>query len=632
MGLYADLPLESTQNTIRLMRLQPGKDRSSPLIAELFVVSLDTNPQYAAISYCWGPPTVTRRLTCNNTMVDIRENLGLALANIRSISRLPTWVDQICVNQANIPERTAQVALMKRIYSQAIETFVYLGEPDSDVSEEACRVLETLRIPVASKIDMESKENSCKQIFQTRATAIKVAVQHPRLTKRLYNKDVTRAIDEWAHRSYFSRKWVIQEMALSRSLICLLGSHRFEWNLLYMAMTIECSKLPGVLGDGYVRVVWLSDLILGYHEGIPYSLLLLLYYSRFFKATDPRDNVFALLGAASDSNDFPKPDYGVAVEQLYHEVSRCFIQQGKGFLMLHLVGIRSTDNGLPSWVVDWRDLDTFYHSKYFASFRAGGTDGQMKLIDDAAIIRVSGTIVDRVVAIANPFDAEMNLWERLAQYIEDCTSAFEGFFEKGLGKLAIQKELASLISFEMKFNDKDPDREWFMFDEDYCDFMGCMDLDALDSTTSGQLALMDYRFLLNKFELWLSKTGQRIGIGGMSRFCQKLRLDETSKNLAEDAIANTIAKSNAEETFLHFNFFKPTTRPIMTRNRRLGLAPVLTQKDDVVCVIFGASAPFILRPAGDGTYKIVGEAYVQGIMFEETLKDDRYPTTEVLIR
>lgn len=631
MGLYEDVPVLSTEQTIRLTRFRPANHRSDPLVVDVFPVSLNTNPQYACLSYCWGSSTRTIPLICNDKVVNIGENLERALSSIRSLTKLPLWVDQICVNQEDLPERTAQVTLMTRIYSQATETFAYLGEPDSDVSEEALGIMEVLFRPVMILFKLVG-ENTIATQLRASVTAAKLALQHPYLLKRSYDKDVISAINKLLGCPYFGRKWIIQEVALSRSVFCVLGLHRFEWNMFLMAVARASSKVSELFTESQLRLLWLVCLVEDLQHKRPRSLLPLLYYSRVFKSSDPRDHVFALLGAASDSADFAKPDYETAEEQVYHDTSSSFVRQGNGHLMLRLAGLRPTDNGLPSWVVDWRNLDTLYHYKYFATFRAGGRDGCLEPTTNPAIIRASGKVVDHVLAIAEPFTAEKDLWKRLAQYIESTTDALGEFYDEKRGRQAIRRDLASLISFEMKFDSKDPDRTICMFDRDEWDLFRCMDTEPAATLKKSQFPPAIYRFFLNKFEKWLSKKDGKIGTACLGRLCQKLKLPETSRSLGEDAMVNALVASNAFETGLRCNFFHPNTRPIMTQNRRLGLAPVLTQKDDVVCVMLGANAPFILRPAGDGTYQIVGEVYVRDIMFGETLQDDRYPTEEILIR
>ena len=50
-----------------------------------------------------------------------------------------------------------------------------------------------------------------------------------------------------------------------------------------------------------------------------------------------------------------------------------------------------------------------------------------------------------------------------------------------------------------------------------------------------------------------------------------------------------------------------------------GLGPVVMRPGDIVCVLFGAQVPLILRRK-DSRYRLVGESYVHGIMYGEAIK------------
>lgn len=61
-------------------------------------------------------------------------------------------------------------------------------------------------------------------------------------------------------------------------------------------------------------------------------------------------------------------------------------------------------------------------------------------------------------------------------------------------------------------------------------------------------------------------------------------------------------------------------RLIITDQGYIGLARNETQKGDIVCLLFGASVPMILRPRDDGvSYTFVGDAYIYGYMEGEAM-------------
>jgi hypothetical protein len=45
-----------------------------------------------------------------------------------------------------------------------------------------------------------------------------------------------------------------------------------------------------------------------------------------------------------------------------------------------------------------------------------------------------------------------------------------------------------------------------------------------------------------------------------------------------------------------------------TKGGRIGLAPKQTLPGDKVVILWNAGSPYILRPVGDGSFKLVGEA------------------------
>ena len=64
-----------------------------------------------------------------------------------------------------------------------------------------------------------------------------------------------------------------------------------------------------------------------------------------------------------------------------------------------------------------------------------------------------------------------------------------------------------------------------------------------------------------------------------------------------------------------------TSRNLITKTRGyLALVPHLTQRWDVISILFGCSTPMVLHPFGS-PYRLIGEAYVHGIMKGEGTED-----------
>ncbi|CAK1362383.1 unnamed protein product [Cercospora beticola] len=93
---------------------------------------------YEALSYTWGVSqrgrTICYRSGRNErTMVPVTDNLFKALRGLRPRHGKPRliWIDALCINQADLQERSAQVRFMPEIYRWAEIVNVWIGDPAS---------------------------------------------------------------------------------------------------------------------------------------------------------------------------------------------------------------------------------------------------------------------------------------------------------------------------------------------------------------------------------------------------------------------------------------------------------------------------------------------------------------------
>ncbi|PMD31123.1 HET-domain-containing protein, partial [Hyaloscypha variabilis F] len=122
-SLYESLP---SQSSIRLITLHPS-DFKDPIRCTLEVFELASVPPYEAISYVWGDATPRNRLRCNGRRYLVSDNLYDAIRNVRFKDEPRIiWVDALCIDQANLGERSHQVLLMRDIYSRAQRTLICL--------------------------------------------------------------------------------------------------------------------------------------------------------------------------------------------------------------------------------------------------------------------------------------------------------------------------------------------------------------------------------------------------------------------------------------------------------------------------------------------------------------------------
>lgn len=124
---YYDQDLK-TDDDIRLLLIDPGDD--GPISGSLQYAKLTDAPDFDSISYCWGEQKHLQTITINSKEGFLVSNhLHAALRRLRRKDRPRlVWVDVICVNQANIPERNRSVELMWQIYTKAHRVIIWIGE------------------------------------------------------------------------------------------------------------------------------------------------------------------------------------------------------------------------------------------------------------------------------------------------------------------------------------------------------------------------------------------------------------------------------------------------------------------------------------------------------------------------
>ncbi|RMY45085.1 hypothetical protein D0865_10136 [Hortaea werneckii] len=119
-------PLDASKQEFRLARVYADGYGEIKILLDVF--SLDSPPEYLALSYCWTefPPTI--QTTLNQLPFWIRPNLHDFLQRFVEEGRTEwIYIDALCINQANVAERSSQVDIMGHIYRGARKVVAWLG-------------------------------------------------------------------------------------------------------------------------------------------------------------------------------------------------------------------------------------------------------------------------------------------------------------------------------------------------------------------------------------------------------------------------------------------------------------------------------------------------------------------------
>ena len=359
---------------IRLLDLEWGRLNQS-IRFSLRTYPLDSTPDYIALSYTWGDPKDTVPVLCDGKTMNVTRNLDEALRQLRESRKALTkeasrehsfnqllffWVDAVCINQEDSEEKAYQVRLMWNIYHHAHLVVAWLGKQDKTCKNgvELLDKMNDFYTYELSRLDkgLESREDN--QVLSMSA-ADKFGFPH-------FISEQWDCLFDILTRQWFSRVWIIQELVASRKCIFLLGCNIITSDrILRVGRLIEEKKFFSSLRNFRRERVLASNIasmdVLKRADGHHADLLELLWSTHPFRATNPRDRVFALLNMASlDSESISSLiDYKLHSHEVFTNTARLCLQRGSLDVLSYAQAFGDLYS-LPSWVPHWGASDYSY--------------------------------------------------------------------------------------------------------------------------------------------------------------------------------------------------------------------------------------------------------------------------------
>ncbi|KAH8687936.1 heterokaryon incompatibility protein-domain-containing protein [Tricladium varicosporioides] len=570
---YAPLPLDST---IRLLRLHPGAT-SDQLNCTLQPVSLHSSPSYEAVSYCWGKASETALITCNNTIIPIQRNLfNLLIVFRNSSSDRLLWVDAVCINQSDGAEKTHQVGMMFQIYQNATRVLSWLGEPDES------SWIDNLLI---TKL-MEAREKWRSSTPQQEFNASNYLPPSPNLESAYL------ATLKLAERPYFSRIWIIQEIAANQNVLLQCGNA----NISFFHFISALRSIPSYL-NSQVRTTFATTVFIAqdtqsvskssYGRG---TLLEHLVRHRPSQATYGRDKIFALCGLASDIRDgtLKNPINFAAeatVSEVLHELAINMLTSHKNLDILSIghswqrteTGYGTTNLELPSWVPNW-----VLSSRY---------------IENVLDLNINRDLRPQ-------FHASRN-----TRYTPHVSSD-----RKRLSVMGYTLDVISARGQKMVSN-----------------FAG-----AIPNEEIGETMFKDWKEIAlanrKQEEKYITGTGTLYDAYWQSCICAYLN-DLNSRrefqHTERDFRSQPPVLSQRGASFLRSIPLSDYMTMIRTREGYIGQAPAFVETGDHVMLLAGAKVPIVARMR-EGGWEVLGDCYIHGVMFGEAFEERRCNVLELI--
>jgi hypothetical protein len=538
----------------------------------------DDDLRYEAISYAWGDPTDRKTMICNETVTSTTRSLFEALQRFRYVSTTRVlWADALCINQADNEERTAQVRLMSFIYSKAVRVLVWLQHEDDQVVQDALNAI----CRFVQKEDGFARFESEKPHTQQQSTQVFYQwrdVEVTSLSGEESPKIVDAAVDALRHicsSSWFGRGWVVQEAALSTSASVYWGHAEINFDWLGVALCSLVENRSSSFNQETLMGLCLYTMYLSTHNrGLSTTFLHLIYLISQFTFSEPRDRIYGLLGLKTiecdpaDGQSFVDPDYSITTMECYRRVVGKLLSEWHDLRVLSMVCHGSeVDEDWPSWVPKFDQRYRYF----FVSFDEKGR----KEKEDASLVHISEIVIDEKQCIQiSGFRVDT-----VDREVEECIN-LGGLRDDRRAPTQLQ---AMLRTLENAYSDQclastfgnwhwylplDSDREAMLLSE----YSAFMNRDFVRDNHSP--TLVRYWQLgkeLSSFE------------PSADRFFRKCLLDINGRTL------------------------------FITNTEMLGLGPTFMLPGDVVVVLHGADVPFVLRPADNGLWRLMGTCYLYDV-------------------
>lgn len=280
---YQYQALDETVDGIRLLVLHQKTEADDHIRCDLVHTTFRDKPVYEALSYTWGTDLPTQLIYIDGMQYYVRKNLYDALCGLQpKDSSRNLWIDAVCIDQANLRERTYQVGIMDFIYTRASTVLVWLGAKIQYCKATDAKMFLDYRYPEFN--------------------AWKLAIcEHP----------------------YWRRLWIIQEICLARRITVCIGTDTKSWgDFVRLLLQGQEENL-----EGAYLIERLNEKRLGRHSDSN-RLEILLEHFEYALCQERRDKIYGLLGLTHDSAvDSIYADYAKGWYEVYCDVIKFFIKK-----------------------------------------------------------------------------------------------------------------------------------------------------------------------------------------------------------------------------------------------------------------------------------------------------------------
>jgi len=386
---------------------------------------------FEAISYVWGLNITDQVIHIDEKPLAITTSLRDSLYQVR-LKDVPraVWADFICIDQANLQEKSKQVAAMGDIYRTSKRTLICLGSDQKD--EEDAQNAAALIQDINESMDQIFGDAGFRGDWD--------AFPWPRADDPLLADDRWRSLGQLAHRPWFYRGWVVQEAALAPDAVILWVRVKVPWMSLlradywgrWRAQTrvfqpdLNISKLHRQafeVGRRKEAMSFHPEFVKSQINALP--ALEILDYAKTLKLSDARDRIYAFMAMpTAEEPMLLQPDHEKPHWDVYHSFAVKYLEKTSDLDILTYVEHDEVSFAqVASWVPCWDRGEDLKRIGYTSFSKIG--QGQFAIIQNGSCLRVRATIIALVEYISERikppkeepdlFAQLVALWKEVAQ-------------------------------------------------------------------------------------------------------------------------------------------------------------------------------------------------------------------------
>ena len=626
------LPLPSNSGTFRLLTIWPAE--SSDSIKCTLEIGFWQCSEYEALSYAWGDIRSFTSISMDDKSFLVTSELFAALHDLRSqTTKKVLWVDAICINQYDTREREHQVQQMEHIYQNAKRVVVWLGKQYSSNMNRALENLGRVQRPNRGYHDW---------LQRTEKDRISWEMKLEKLQSDVARKDLTYyALERLFRCQWWRRIWVAQEVSLASKVAFQYGPYLVDWDVVQEAsrrLKIQIwPQFPDIIhrsGNSPSPAEW--SMTFGSHKhqaamSRHYSLLELAHMFRSRQATDSRDKLYGLLGIVSSPLDRGLiPEYSKPCHIIYMELFKRHLALHRDLFILSFAEYRGKYNKkLPTWCCDWtveelkpipfwtNNWDAAEHSlkrtiqqKSSTIYNAAGnTKMQLAYHPDPRILGIRGFVIDRVNTVGRAWSKRVILFD---EDEEHCLTMSAIKHHHAM----LPDSGSPLHSLNFYFLNKECQRIRLALMNAQQKFLAYI----LDETPEG--IRKNWQNLVNKYTTYPADLLGNLAFkntmtAGLYPYINGEFGNDVLEALGECESTFQVTEESAQVFKVQRYLATQSSynrRFITTDNGKMGLAPIPTRPGDLVCILFGAAVPFILRAKNSEHYEVIGQTYIEGYM------------------